>query len=265
MIKQQVKEFRALEGVTKKAWPFQIKKGHDTLAILAHGFTGTPYDLWVLADFLSINQMDVEAPLLAGHGGSIQRLAASNSEDWLNSLEKVLLENVGKYKKIFFVGYSFGSNLSLHLSIKYADKISGIIALGVPIFMRNEKRIRLLLPLAKIFKKTYKKHWLTEEDETNFQDEGRHNYIPISSLLHFYNFIDVYTKPELAKIKVPVLVIHSRDDLVSDPYSSEFLFAQLTATRDKHLFILNKNEHHVIDNTRRDFIFTKSLDFIKEH
>ena len=65
MIKQQVKEFRALEGVTKKAWPFQIKKNHDTLAILVHGFTGTPYDLWVLADFLSRGVQPQPRPLFA--------------------------------------------------------------------------------------------------------------------------------------------------------------------------------------------------------
>lgn len=265
MIEQQEKEFQGLEGVTKKAWPFHIKKGNDTLAILVHGFTGTPYDLWVLADFLALNQVDVVVPLLAGHGGSTKRLAATNADDWLNSLEKYLLDNLGKYKRIFFVGYSFGANLSFNLTIKYKEHITGVISLGLPIFMRNEKRIRLLLPLAKIFKKTYKKYWLSEEEENNIKDEGRHNHIPINSIIYFYNFIDQHTKKELSQITLPVLVIHSRDDLVSDPYSSEFLFANLSSTRDKHLFILNKDEHNVIDNTRRDFIFTKTLDFIENH
>ncbi|MCB9802791.1 alpha/beta fold hydrolase [Candidatus Nomurabacteria bacterium] len=265
MIEQQEKKFVELEGVTKKAWPFSIKKNNDTLVILVHGFTGTPYDLWILADFLAINKMDVEVPLLAGHGSSTARLAASNAEDWFKTVEDCLLRNIGKYRKIFFIGYSFGSNLAFSLSVKYQDDVTGVISLGLPIFMRNEKRIRLLLPLAKIFKKTYKKYWLSEEEEENIRDQGRHNHIPINSIINFYDFIDQKTKKEINQVSVPVLVIHSRDDLVSDPYSSEFLFRELSNTKDKHLFILNKDEHNVVDNTRRDFIFSKTLEFIKKH
>lgn len=265
MIKQQEKKFVSVEGVVQKARPFSIKNNNDVLVILVHGFTGTPYDLWVLSDFLAENNLDVEVPLLTGHGGSTAMLAASNEEQWLNTVENCLKNNLNSYQKIFFVGYSFGANLSLHVSLKYQDQVTGIISLGLPIFMNHERRIRLLLPLAKIFKKTYKKYWLSEEEEYNSKDEGRHNNIPISSLLHFYNFIDQYTKKELEQIEIPVLVIHSRDDLVSDPYSSEFLFKNLTKVKDKHLFILNQDEHNVIDNTRRDFIFSKTLEFIRKH
>ena len=55
MIVVQEKIFQEVQGAAKKAWPFQIKNNNTILAILVHGFTGTPYDLWVLADFLAAN------------------------------------------------------------------------------------------------------------------------------------------------------------------------------------------------------------------
>jgi carboxylesterase len=263
MIKEQIKEFGGIEGVAEKAQPFSIKKGNKTLVILTHGFTGSPYELHVLADFLAGNNMDVEVPLLAGHGGDIARLAKTNSDDWVQSLEKALLDNLEQYEKIFLIGYSFGSNLSLHLASKY-PQISGIIALGIPVFIRNETKIRLLLPLARIFKKTYKKRWLDEGIVRDIVEQGRHSHIPIPSIVSFYDFIDKHTKKELSKVKSPVLVIHSRDDLISHPRSSEYLFKNLTVD-DKHLFVLNKEDHNPVHNTRRDFIFSKTLHFIENH
>lgn len=264
MIVAQEKIFQEVQGAAKKAWPFKIQNGNKTLAILVHGFTGTPYDLWILADFLAENQMDIEVPLLSGHGGSMAMLLQANEKDWYQAFCQIVKDNVGKYDKIFLVGYSFGANLALKAALEVSG-ITGIVSLGIPIIMRGEKNIRLLLPLAKIFKKKYKKDWLSEEEEASLEEFGKHNYIPIPNLVSFYHFIDEYTKKELAQVKHPVLVIHSRDDVISSPLSSEYLFEHLTGTKDKHLFILNRNDHNPVDTTRRDFIFTKTLQFIKSH
>lgn len=263
MIVAQEKIFQEVQGAAKKAWPFKIQNGNKTLAILVHGFTGTPYDLWILADFLAENQMDIEVPLLPGHGGSMAMLLQANEKDWYQAFCQVVKDNVGKYDKIFLVGYSFGANLALQATLEIPG-ITGIVSLGIPIIMRSEKNIRLLLPLVKIFNKPYKKSWVNGE-EASAEEFGRHNYIPISNLVSFYHFIDVYTKKNLAQVTNPVLVIHSRDDVISNPLSSEYLFEHLTGTKDKHLFILNHNDHNPVDTTRRDFIFTKTLQFIKSH
>ena len=95
-------------------------------------------------------------------------------------------------------------------------------------------------------------------------EQGRHSHIPIPSIVSFYDFIDEHTKKEISKVKTPVLAIHSRDDLISHPRSSEYLFKNLTVD-DKHLFILNKEDHNPVHNTRRDFIFSKTLHFIESH
>jgi len=151
MIQEQKKEFRGIEGVAHKAQPFSIKSGSRILIMLIHGFTGTPYDLRILADFLASNGYDIEVPLLSGHGGNAVRLLNTRHKDWVQSVETILEQKIKEYDKVFLIGYSFGSNIALHLATKY-PQIAGIITLGIPIFMRNELQIRFLLPLAKIFK-----------------------------------------------------------------------------------------------------------------
>lgn len=259
------RQYFDIPGVPERARPFFVKakENNDTLVIAVHGFTSSPYYLRYLADYLVDHGFDVEVVLLAGHSRTIHDLTKTNAQDWYQSLETVYLKNKDKYKNIFIVGYSFGSNLGLHLSIQY-PKIRGIVAMAIPIFLRDEAKIRFLLPLARIFLKKYKKTWTDYHDAQSIKEQGRHVYVPLKSFSQFIKFIDHTTKSEIKFVSVPVLIMHSRDDLVSDPKSSEYLFYRLKV-KDKHLFILDKHQHNLLQDTRRDFVFTRVVSFIKQH
>lgn len=261
------KIYTDIDGVAAKARPFKImaKPNNDTLAILIHGFSGSPYDLHVLAENLAAYGIDVEVPLLAGHGSDLKTLAATDHQDWIKSAENVLLANLDKYSRIFLIGYSVGANISLHLSIKYPQVLNGVISLGIFLYKRKEILSRLLLPFTRLMPNAvYTKSWLTEEEKRVYPEIGRHVQLTMGSVRKVAHFLDNYTKRELSQVTVPVLVIHSRDDEVSHPRGSEFLFNHLTVA-DKSLYILNKHDHNPVLSGRRDFVFTKILDFIKKH
>lgn len=258
------RQYYDIPGVPEKARPFFVKaqENNDTLVIAVHGFTSSPYYIRYLADYLADHGFDVEVVLLAGHGRNIYDLVKTSTTDWYQSLEKVYLKNKNKYKNIFVVGYSFGANLALHLSIQY-PQIRGIVAMAMPIFLRDEAKIRFLLPLARIFLKKYKKKWADYHDVQSVEEQGRHVYVPLKSFSQFIKFIDTTTKSEIKFVSTPVLIMHSRDDLISDPKSSEYLFYRLKV-KDKHLFILDKHKHNLLQDTRRDFVFTRVVSFIKQ-
>lgn len=261
------KIYTEVEGVAKKARPFKImaKPNNDSLAIVIHGFSGSPYDLHILAEHFAESGLDVEVPLLAGHGADFNSLMKSEQEDWIKSVESVLVANMDKYNKIFLVGYSFGANIAIHLSLKYSQIVNGIVALGAFIYKRKELLGRLLLPLAKLFPNfSYTKTWLSDEEKQIYPEIGRHVKLPMGSLNKIANFLDNYTKKEISQVTVPVLVIHSRDDEVSHPRGSEYLFNHLTVA-DKSLFVLNKHDHNPVLNTRRDYVFNTIYNFIKRH
>ena len=55
-----------------------------------HGITGTPYEVRPLAEAFGRLGCSVEAPLLAGHGGTLGELARTDGDDWLRSAESAL-------------------------------------------------------------------------------------------------------------------------------------------------------------------------------
>lgn len=249
------------EGVVDRAQPFSIvsESAKDSLVIIVHGFTSSPYHMHNIADWLAEHGYDVETVLLAGHGGSFERLQNASADDWQESLDKVVEKNIVKYNKIFLLGFSFGANLVLHASLKY-PQIKAVTVLSIPIFLKKEKRIRFFLPLANIFQKKYRKRWIAKEHWLSLEERGHHSHIPIKGIVDFYGFIDNVTKKEIKEINIPILIIHSRGDTVTMATSSEFLYKNIKS-KIKEIYILDKASHNLEFETRRDFFFTKIVAF----
>ena len=265
MLPYPQKEFYPVANVKEKAWPFKIKakENNDTLVILAHGFTSSPGAMVDLADFLAQNAIDVEAVLLAGHGSDLNALAEASHHDWISSFEKVLVANLDKYKNIFLIGYSLGANVAVYLANKYS-RINGLVVFGAPIFIRKEKLAKFFLPFYQFLRiKTWKKMWLNPDDLEQMSAIGSQTDIPIKSIVEFYNFISDHSKKNIKEFARPILLVHSRFDNVSDPYSSQFIFSQIKST-DKELYILGKASHGIFHKNRHDFLFKKILSFIRK-
>jgi carboxylesterase len=263
---EQEKIFENLDGVSLRARPFKtISRPHnDNLAILVHGFTGSPYSMRHLAEWLTNHGFDTEAILLPGHGRQPKSLKKTTPQDWYRSLDEAIRRQQDNYKNIWLVGHSFGVNLSLHASLRYPEKIKGIVSLNISVFLRKEKLIRFFLPVARLVKEMYKKHWHSKVDEKIYGKTGSYNQIPLKNISQFYGFIDQYTKQEVKNFNLPILIIHSRDDELSLPRSSEWLFKNI-ASQDKQIFVINKECHHLLFKTRRDFVFAKISDWLTKH
>lgn len=259
------KIYKKVEGAAAKAHPFFIASSpdNDKVVIIIHGFTSSPYHMHFMANVLAEQGYDVEVLLLAGHGGSLERLKQSSSEDWIRTAEQALQENLKKYKKVYILGYSFGSNIAIHLAVRY-PQVHGIICLGIPITLNKEKTIRTLLPIAKFFMKNYKKRWIQKHEISGLYERGHHLYIPLKNVIEFRKFIQGCTKVDIPKLRVPILIGHSRHDKVADPSSSHYLFDHLQV-RDKTIYIMNQGDHHVENGVTRDIVTKKILDFLKKH
>ena len=86
------------------AQPYFLDAKSKTLAILVHGFSGSPNDLRELADFLFVSGVSVAVPLLAGHGRHWTELQKTSYIDWWESVNQVFAEAHDKYDRIFLVG-----------------------------------------------------------------------------------------------------------------------------------------------------------------
>lgn len=249
------------ENIKERAKPYFYQGTGDVLAILIHGFTGTPDDLRELAKFLHDKGLSVSVPLLAGHGRHWLALQQTSYYDWWKSVADELKKSQGQYQKIFLIGYSFGANLALDLAARNHQQITGVISLGISVFLRRELLVKLSLPLYHFLFKHYHKRYVKRQHLPEYEDSGGYAYIPTKSLYDFYYFIKNFTKKELAKIKLPVLIIHSKDDAITHPLSSRFIYERIGSAK-KELLYLNDLNHNPLSSKRKNLIFGKIEEFV---
>ncbi len=247
--------------IKEKAKPYIYEAGDSALAILIHGFTGTPDDLRHLADFLASCGITAKAVRLAGHGSHWTDLEKTSYYDWWKSVEDEIKKASGKYKKIFLIGYSFGANLAFDLAARYQKDITAVVSLGISVFLRKEFFIKLLLPFFHFFFKHYRKFYIKNEQVLDYEDAGGYVYIPTASVYEFYKFINYYTKRELAKVTTPALIIHSKDDAITHPQSSIFVYRKINSPK-KELLLLDDINHNPLTSQRKDVIFSRIKEFI---
>ncbi len=252
--------------IKKKALPFFYPADNkDNLAILVHGFSGSPFELQELGKFLSEHNINAQGVLLAGHGGSYDIFAQADYRDWWNSVKTEIDTLKEEYKNIYLIGYSFGSNIVMDIASRYPSIFKGVVCLGPSMYLRKHRAIKSLFYFYRLYnKKKVNKARMPKTRRAIFESRGTHITLPMSSLKSFFYFIDDFTKKQLDQFISPILLIHSRDDAVSSPKSSEMIFERINS-EDKELFILNEFEHNPLNSRNRDVIFDKILTFIEEH
>ena len=101
--------------------------------LLLHGYSATPYSMHLIFDALVEHGFHVLAPLLAGHGSTVEAFAASTWKDWLTSAEDGLNELASDTNDLYVAGISMGGALSLNLAAKF-PQIKRLFLLAPAVF-----------------------------------------------------------------------------------------------------------------------------------
>lgn len=263
----QVNEEESSSGfkVKEKARSYSlISEKNSRLAILVHGFTGSPNDMRELADFLFASGIDVVVVRLAGHGTNIKDLINTSYNDWYRSLEEAvyMVEGLSQKKKIYLVGYSFGSNLILDAAARDPEKYSGVICLGTSVFWRYRfyyfiiYNIFRLLGIEKV-----RKPYVPKDKIVLFEAAGNYAAFPTKGLGEFRDIVRAMSSEKLNKVTSPLIIIHSRGDRISHPKSSEYIFEN-AGSEKKEMFMLSAFNHNPLSSENKNKIFEKVLQFI---
>lgn len=96
-------------------------------ALVVHGFTGSPHSVGGLADAFRRAGFDVAAPLLPGHGTTVDDLSTHRWDDWAAAVESAYQELAGRCDRVVAAGLSMGGTLVADL----AARRPGVAALVV--------------------------------------------------------------------------------------------------------------------------------------
>jgi carboxylesterase len=231
-------------------------KGNSTGCLLIHGFTGTPAELRELGEKLRDQGYTVLGVRLHGHGTTAEELSKCSYKDWIKSVEEGYKKLKSECSKIYVIGHSMGSLLSLYCAENYP--IDKVAALSPPI-IPSDKRANF----AGIFKYFMKyDNWpARERSESEAKYLLGYSQVPVASV-HEFNKIKKLVVKNLNKIHQPLLVVHSLKDETIENKGIDILLKRV-GTKDQKVVYLQKSGHNITVECEKEIVFDAVINFCK--
>ncbi|GBE21652.1 MAG TPA: alpha/beta fold hydrolase [Actinobacteria bacterium] len=230
------------------AAPFLFEGTNGEGALLLHGFTGTPAHFRMMGQFLNERGYTVHAPLLAGHGTSLEEMDQTTRRDWVQSAQDGL-EALRGFGHVHLVGLSMGGLISLLLARQ--DEIASLTTIDTPVKLWDRRD-----PLVHILKHVERFHSWKEPEQPPPGEAARYfiqydgfSLRAASELLHLKR----QALRHLDRVQAPALIIQSRADETVRPESAVILARRLGSSR-KRILWLEHSRHNALLDTERDIM-----------
>ncbi len=252
--------------------------GGKTGILLIHGLGGTPAELKVVATGLQKEGFTVSCCELAGHCGTEEDLIKTGWRDWAASADAALIELRKQCDTVLVGGLSLGAILALHAAAKQPEKISGLL-LYAPTLWYDGFSVPWYAFLLKWLINTPmgQRYRFKEREPYGIKDERIRKLImramgqgnsaeaglaatPSQSLKELWDLVAV-VKPELPSIKTPALIVHAREDDISDLSNTIYLQRKLGGLVDT--LVLDDSYHIVTIDKQRSLVVDRSAAFAR--
>lgn len=250
--------------VFKGAETIDLQEEGSPGVLLLHGFGDTPQTLSLLARRLHKAGYSVLAPLLPGHGRTMDAFKRSRAEDWISAARRSLYEMRERSETVSVVGLSMGGALAVLLAAEMRD-IPALILLAP--YLGMPKLLRLAAAT----------HWLWGgfAGEINAR-QPRSVRDPIEREKNLaYGAVTGRTLFELSKVMTrarnalplvttPTLIIQSREDPRVASDVAEFALDKLGAT-EKQLVWTEGAGHIITVDYGRERVFGEVEKWLRAH
>jgi carboxylesterase len=231
--------------------------------LLIHGFTGSAVEMRPMGDYLAARGFAVSAPLLPGHGTTAEDLNRTTWQDWYVHVEHAFEALQRKCDKVFVVGFSLGALLVLHLAAEH--DMAGVAALSPAILIRDW-RIRLV-PILRHFVKAMPKDSDPQHSDMTDKEalKGFWSYdiYPVPAAYQVY-LLQKVVRPELGRIRTPLLTIYATGDMSIHPQSGPTLYKEI-GSPDKEQLVLHNSGHGIVLDVERQMVFQRVYEWVAAH
>jgi len=247
----------------EKTAPFQLGEGHQACLML-HGFTGSPWDLRPLGEFLARNGYFVSAIQLPGHGTTPEAMASVSYADWKAAAERALLQIDG-FRQVFIVGLSMGALLALIAAAAHPDRVAGLALIAPAMRLRGlgPKLARWGAPLGLL------RWWpYVSKPSTDIQDPIQRQAAPLLPAFPSARLVDLWMLQDEAaqvapRIRTPVLIAMADHDHVVSLKGGVCLARALTHSRRVHWVRIQQGFHIIPRDFGRQALADQVLSFFR--
>lgn len=254
-------------NIIDTAEPFFFPGGR-TGVLLVHGFTGTPKEMRWMGESLNKQGLTCLGIRLRGHATTLEDMSASRWTDWATSVEDGFHLLSGSVDRIFLVGLSMGGDLSLLMSAKFGQRVAGVVAMATPYTLPRDPKdypvwyIRLYGRFVKYAKKSNEVPGASWHDKEAYAAHISYSKNPIRSIAEMKVLLHEM-QAALPEIRIPVLLINSKDDPLILPENMERIYAGLTNAEDKTKLYITGSGHVVTRDAARQQVCDAVVDFIQ--
>lgn len=231
--------------------------------LLIHGFTGTPKEMRWMGEHLNKQGYTCLGIRLTGHATQPEAMIRSRWTDWAASVEDGYRLLCGLTENIFLVGLSMGGILSLFMSSQI--KVKGVIAMSTPSRLPTDYPIRFLKLVSLLVRFRPKSNeppgsgWF---DKTAYQDHIAYGKNPVRSSAELKALI-LEMHAALPKVRIPVLLMHSKDEKYILADNMESIYAELVNAPEKTKLYVTGSGHVLTRDARREQVFQAAVEFIQ--
>lgn len=220
-----------------------------------HGFTGSPYEVAPLVDYLQEKtDWHVVAPTLPGHGEELQLKGVSH-QLWIEHAEKELKKLIKTCEEIYIIGFSMGGLIASLLVTKY--QIDKLVLLSAAAYYVNPRQ--LLLDIKNMIRDSFKGNLRSNE---LFQRYKRKIVdTPLRATVEFRKIVSL-ARRSLQYIRIPTFIAQGENDGIVPAKSAKYLYNNI-GTDKKVLYMEPEAKHHICYANNRNVLFKKILAFLQ--
>lgn len=225
---------RGAEGIIKGAEPIRRVGPRAGAVLLLHGYNDSPQAVATLAATLHARGWSVRAPLLPGHGRTLQAFAASGAGAWMDAARQEFAALRATHDEVAVGGLSMGGAIAFVLAGEHSD-VRAVMAFAP--YLHVSRPVRALEFVAPVAALGARYVWGGARRSVHDPAAAARMIAYGRSTPRLLAQLDRIVRlahAALPRVVQPVLVIQSREDNRIPVRSAEEAFAKVGAT-DKTL------------------------------
>src|SRR5690625_1890159 len=226
-----------------------------TGCLIIHGYTGGPYEVEPLVDYLHEHtNWDIEVPTLPGHGETLA-LEDVTHDKWLQAAEDALRNLEEKNTQVYLIGFSMDGMIAAYLAAKFkVDKLVLLAPAGKVLSLKQ-----LSLDVGEVITDGIKGNL---QDNLNYQRYRKKvGKIPLRSNLEFLKLMK-YTREYLKDIESQVFIAQGIQKGIVPASTASYLDKEITTAPQKEVVLFEKSDHLICWGEDKDTLNGMIHDFL---
>jgi carboxylesterase len=213
--------------------------------LILHGFTSSLDAVRPLVPAVERLGLPYRMPLLRGHGTRPEDLRGVTHRDWFADAEASLLDLRREVEAVAICGLSMGGLVALELAAKHPEDVAAVVTIAAALRI-SSPLIHLSKPISMLREMWTPPPGRGYADQELARLSTNYKSFATDALVSLHEYGRVVTRM-LGRVRAPLLILHSRQDRVIKPLSSDLIYERAGSMDKRRLWFERCNHEILLD------------------